>query len=116
MTDHRRLTAARIVHTVIYLIMASAAFALLCVGVTGSQGAWLPWVIAMVTIEAVVFTANGLKCPLTAITVKYGTDQEDVADTFLSERMTRYTFCFFGPLIVITFGLLAIRAWASPAA
>jgi hypothetical protein len=70
MNDAQRLTFIRTVHTVIYLIMAAASFALLYAGLTGARGVWLWWCGGLVAGEAAVFTANGLKCPLTAIAVK----------------------------------------------
>ena len=111
MTDRQRLTTVRAVHTAIYLVMAAASFVVLYAGVTGAHGRWLWWAAGLVTIEIVVFTANGFRCPLTALAVKNGAARDGVADTFLAERMTRHTFQFFGPLIVVAFVLVAGRAW-----
>jgi hypothetical protein len=41
------------------------------------------------------------------VAAKYGAG--DGADTFLPERITRYTFCVFGPLILIAAALVAVR-------
>lgn len=111
MTDGQRLRLVRAFHTVIYVVMASASFVLLYAGVTGAHGKLL-WVAAgLVAVEVVVFTASGLRCPLTAIAVKNGADREGVSDTFLPERMTRHTFKVFGPLILLAFVLLGARLW-----
>ncbi len=113
MTDPQRLTLVRIVHTTIYLVMASAVFVVLYAGVTGAHGAWL-WVAAgLVGVESLVFAASGLKCPLTAIAMKYGAQagKNELFDTFLPERITRHTFQVFGPLVVLGFVLLAARWW-----
>jgi hypothetical protein len=59
----------------------------------------------------VVFTASGLRCPLTAVAARYGAARLGVADTFLPERLTRHTFHVFGPLIALAVCLLAARAW-----
>ena len=111
MTDAQSLALVRGVHTAIYLVMATAVFVVLYAGVTGAHGVWL-WVAAgLVGVESLVFAAFGLKCPLTAIAVKYGakTGAGEAFDTFLPERLTRYTFRVFGPLIVVGVGLLAAR-------
>ncbi|CAN5147937.1 hypothetical protein BH11PSE2_BH11PSE2_17920 [soil metagenome] len=111
MTDAERLRIVRALHTAIYLVMASASFALLYAGVTGAHGPWLWWVAGLVAAESVVFIGSGFKCPLTAIAVKNGATRQGVADTFLPERMTRHTFHYFGPLIVLAAALLAWRIW-----
>jgi hypothetical protein len=111
--DAQRLSLVRAVHTAIYLIMAAASFALLYAGLTGAGGVWLWWCAGLVAFEAVVFTASGLRCPLTAIAVQHGATRQGVGDTFLPERMTRRTFRFFAPLIVLAVTLLAARFLAA---
>jgi len=108
-TNDQRLALVRAVHTAIYAVMASASFALLYAGVTGAHGRW--WAASLVSVEAVVFIANGFKCPLTAIAVRNGAAGKGAADTFLPERVTRHTFQFFGPLILLAAALLAGRFW-----
>lgn len=89
--------------------MASASLVVLYAGITGAQGRWL-WVAAgLVAIESAVFAACGLKCPLTAVAVKYGATKDGAYDTFFPERITRHTFRVFGPVILLGFGLLAVR-------
>ena len=111
MTDTQSLALVRSVHTVIYLVMASAVFVVLYAGVTGAHGPWLWVATGLIGIESLIFAASGLKCPLTSIAVKYGAraGAGEVFDTFLPERITRYTFRVFGPLIVVGFSLLAAR-------
>lgn len=113
MTDPERLALVRMVHTAIYLVMAASSLAVLYAGLTGAHGRWL-WVAAcLVAMESLVFAASGLKCPLTAVAVKYGATKEGVFDTFLPERITRHTFHVFGPIILLGFGLLAWRWWSA---
>lgn len=111
MTDAQSLTLVRAAHTAIYVVMAASALVVFYAGVTGAHGVWL-WVAGgLVAIESLVFAANGLKCPLTAIAVKYGATKDGAYDTFFPERITRHTFTVFGPLIVLGFALLAGRWW-----
>lgn len=110
--DHdRALAAVRLVHTAIYLVMAVSVFVLLYAGITGAAGWWLWTALALLAVESAVFFGNGLKCPLTALAVRYGVEKGYAFDTFLPERATRYTFRFFGTLMVIGLALLALR-WA----
>jgi hypothetical protein len=111
MTARQRLRLVRAVHTVTYVVMAAASFAVLYGGVTGAHGGWLWLAAGLVSAESVVFGANGLRCPLTAIAMKNGATVEGVSDTFLPERLTRHTFQFFGPLILLAFTLIACRFW-----
>lgn len=111
MTERQRLRLVRAIHTVIYVVMASASFVMLYAGVTGAHGRWLWLAAGLMTVEIVVFIGSGLRCPLTAIAVKNGATREGVSDTFLPERMTRHTLQFFGPLILLAMALLAGRFW-----
>lgn len=109
MRDSSILTVIRVLHTVIYLVMVAAILVLLCAGATGYESQ-LVWVaVGLLAAETVVFVGNGLKCPLTELAVRYGATTGRVFDTFLPERATRYTFRFFGSLMVIGLTMLAMR-------
>lgn len=110
-TAARRLAIVRAVHTAIYLVMASCILVVLYAGVTGTRGPWLWGAAGLVGIEVVVFAASGMKCPLTAVALRYGAGEDGLFDTFLPERLTRHTLRIFGPLILLGFGLLIAR-WA----
>lgn len=110
MTDAQSLALVRAVHTAIYIVMASAVFVVLFGGITGARGVWL-WIAAgLAGLESVVFAASGMKCPLTAIAVRYGAGEGPLFDTFLPERFTRHTFRIFAPLMIAGFALLILRA------
>lgn len=111
MTDPQRLTLVRAIHTAIYVVMASSTFLILYAGVTGARGPWLWAPLALMGIEMVVFVSFGMKCPLTAIAVRYGATKAGAYDTFLPERFTRHTLRIFGPLMAIGLILLATRWW-----
>lgn len=109
MTNNQLLMLIRTVHTAIYLVMAVATFVLVYAGLTGAAGAWLWIALALLAVEAIVYLGNGMKCPLTALAVRYGAEGGYVFDTFLPERATRYTFNFFGTVMVIGLVLLILR-------
>lgn len=109
MTDAGRLAIIRAVHTAIYLVMAASTFVLLYAGITGQTGIWLWVVLTMLAVETAVFAGFGFKCPLSALAVKYGARTGHVFDTFLPERVTRYTFRFFGTVMAIGLLLLVAR-------
>lgn len=109
MTDRQLLTLIRALHTTIYLVMAASTFVLVYAGVTGAHGRWLWVALALLGVETVVYVGNGLRCPLTALAVRYGAETGYVFDTFLPERATRYTFNFFGTVMIVGIGLLLLR-------
>jgi len=108
MTTPQRLTLVRAVHTAIYVVMVAAIVIVLFAGVTGARGPWLWAAAGLLLIESVVFAASGLKCPLTAVVARYS-DGVAMSDTFFPERFTRHTFAIFAPLMLLGFGLLAVR-------
>lgn len=111
MINGRRLAFVRGIHTAIYVAMAASTFIVLHAGITGAQGEWLWVALALLGVESIVFTSSGLKCPLTALAVKYGAQTGHVFDTFLPERITRHTFRFFGTVMFIGLILLVARWW-----
>ena len=111
MNNAQGLAVLRGVHTAIYLIMAASIFVLIYAGVAGLRGPllWIP--LGLLVTETAVFVGSGMKCPLTAIAVKYGAKHGQVFDTFLPERFTRHTLTIFGPLMAIGCVLVAARWW-----
>jgi hypothetical protein len=109
MGNPQRLALVRGIHTLIYVVMAASTFVLVHAGLTGRHGRLLWVALALLGLETVVFVGNGLKCPLTALAVRYGADKGYAFDTFLPERVTRYTFAFFGSLMLVGLSLLALR-------
>lgn len=109
MSDHQALTLVRTVHTIIYLIMAASTFLLIYAGFTGAQGLWLWIALVLLGMETIIYFGNGMRCPLTALAVRYGAEKGYTFDTFLPEHITRYTFNFFGSIMVIGIALLILR-------
>jgi hypothetical protein len=109
MTDAQRLALVRALHTAIYLVNATAILLIVYAGLTGRTGRWLPVALVLAAAEAAVFAGSGMKCPLTAVAVRYGAGDGPLFDTFIPERVTRYTLAVFGPLLAIGVALLGAR-------
>lgn len=109
MTDARRLAIIRAVHTAIYLVNAGAILVIDYAGLTGRTGPWLPVALGLAAIEVVVFVGSGMRCPLTAVAVRYGASHGTVFDTFLPEALTRNTLRIFVPLLLVGLLLLGAR-------
>ena len=109
-TDANMLFAVRLVHTVIYVINGTACFVMLYAGVTGETGTWLWIAVALVAIEAVILLANRIKCPMSPLAEKYGARETDLLyDTFIPERLTRYTFHFFSVIVLTALAFAGLR-------
>lgn len=111
MAGNWRLSFVRAVHTLIYVVMATATVVVLFAGVTGAAGPWLWVALALVLLEAAVFIGCGMRCPLTAVAVRYGATKEGAYDTFFPERITRHTLRVFGPMMAVGVALILIRWW-----
>jgi hypothetical protein len=107
-TDAQRLTLVRAVHSLIYLLMAVSTFAVLYAGATGQTGWWLWLAIGLLLLEGIALAANGMKCPLTSLAVRYGAEKGHAFDTFLPERVAGYLFRFF--LVAMLVGLVLLGA------
>ena len=109
MSDSHMLFLIRTFHTIIYIIVAVSVIFLLVSALLGVFGNLLILALVCIGIEVIVFVASGMKCPLTDLAKKYGAEKGYVFDTFLPESITKYTFRFFGLLLVIGLILLALR-------
>ncbi len=109
--EARILALVRGIHSTVYIVMVASIFFLLYAGVTGYVGLWLWVALGLLAIEAAVFAVNGIKCPLTALAVRYGAVTGYAFNTMLTERTIRFTFKFFSFLMVLGLVLLALR-WA----
>ena len=109
MSDSHKLFLIRTFHTIIYIIVAVSVIFLLVSALLGYFGPMLIVALVCIGIEVIVFVASGMKCPLTDLAKKYGAEKGYVFDTFLPASITKYTFRFFGLLLVMGLILLALR-------
>jgi len=109
MEKARALLLVRWIHTLIYVVMVASIAVLLYGGIAGYDGPWLWGALGLLAAETVVFLGNGLRCPLTALAVRYGAEKGHAFDTLLPERFTRYTFRFFGTLMAFGLLLMVLR-------
>jgi hypothetical protein len=107
--NRSRLAVVRGVHSAIYVVMAASTLLVLYAGITGREGGWLWIALALLAVEVAVFVGGGMKCPLTALAVRYGAVKGYAFDTFLPERCTRHTFRLFGAVMLGGLALLAAR-------
>jgi hypothetical protein len=109
MSNAHKLLLIRTVHTAIYLILAISVVFLLVAAFLGYFGPMLLVALILIGLEVIVFVTSGMKCPLTDLAKKYGAEKGYVFDMFLPEALAKYTFRFFGVLLIIGLILLTLR-------
>ena len=109
MSESTKLRAVMAIHTVIYLTMAVAVLYTLYAGWSKNDGALLRVSLGLLAIEGVVFSACGMRCPLTALAKTYGRQGGYVGDSFVPERYARHTFRVFGAIMSAGLLLLALN-------
>lgn len=90
--------------------MAVSTLAVLYAGITGLSGWWLWLAIGLLFVEGVALVANGMKCPLTTLAVRYGAEKGHAFDTFLPEQIAGYMFRIF-TILMLAGLLLLIARW-----
>lgn len=95
-------------HTLVFLVESAAILYILYSGITNTGGTGLVIAILLVLAEVVVFTANGMHCPLSQVARDLGdqTGNDFVADMFLPQRFARAIPFVCGGLA--TLGLLIV--------
>jgi hypothetical protein len=104
----RALVAVKVVHTVVWALLAGCVVALPVAALAGRLrlAAWLG---GAVLVETAVLVANGWRCPLTDVAARFTDDRRDNFDIYLPLWVARHNKEIFGTLYVAG---LAVTAWA----
>jgi hypothetical protein len=102
MSDHpRALAVVKGTHTVIWACVEAAMAYLLASGAAGRSDRRAGVAAAIVGAEALVFLANGARCPLTGLAESLGADDGSVTDIYLPGWLARILPLLHVPLIVM---------------
>jgi hypothetical protein len=99
----------KLIHTVIWVVMAAAAFYILYAGVTGTFDWILLISIMLLIVETIVLIVNKWTCPLTPMAEKYTSDREDNFDIYLPEWLAKYNKMIFGTVFVVGLILVVVN-------
>jgi hypothetical protein len=91
----------RAVHTLAWFAIESCVLYLLYTGFAGRSGRRPAIAAGVVAGEALVFAANGFRCPLTDVAERLGADHGSVTDTYLPARLARHLPAIHVPLLLI---------------
>ena len=112
--DDRMLRRIKLLHTVIWAVLAGAVVAIPVAVLTGAR-ALAVWLSILVWIETAVLIVFGWRCPLTGVARRYTDENADNFDIFLPAWLARHNKLIFGTLFA--FGelyLLADWLWGKP--
>jgi hypothetical protein len=108
MDASRQLQAVKVVHTVVWAVLAGSIVALLGMALVGTaRGAVL--LSVMVWLEIAVLALNGWKCPLTSVAERLTDDRSDTFDIFLPAWVSRNNRWIFGPPFFVAQAILLAR-------
>jgi hypothetical protein len=106
MTATSSLRTIKAVHTLAWLVFASAIALIPPVAMRGHRSAAL-WLVAAVTGECLVVGLNRMRCPLTDVAERFTDDRSANFDIYLPEWPARYNKRIFGLWFVADLVLLA---------
>lgn len=106
------LKLIKILHTLIWLVMALAAIYILYAGLTNTFDLLLLVSISLLIMETLVLLINRWTCPLTPLARKYTSDQKDNFDIYLPEWLAKHNKIIFGTISIFGLFLLLIN-WIS---
>ena len=102
------LVLIKLIHSLIWLVMASAVFFILYAGITNRIGT-LVWIaVGLILLEGVILAVNRITCPLTNVARKYSDSPKDNFDIFLPNLIARHNKLIFTILFIV--GLLLVAA------
>lgn len=95
------LTFIKVVHSIIWIIMASATFAIGYSVVKMKFDVVFFVSLALITAEVIVIVANAWTCPLTNIARRHTTDETPNFDIYLPQAIAKYNKEIFSAILFI---------------
>jgi hypothetical protein len=103
------LRLLKIVHTVIWTIMAAANCTAFYLAWIGRFNLWFVFSIILLGGEIVVIVVNSWHCPLTDVMAKYTSDRRANFDIYLPEWLARNNIKVFSVLMALEAIVLVVR-------
>ncbi|MEP7375740.1 MAG: hypothetical protein ABI675_20250 [Chitinophagaceae bacterium] len=101
-----KLTAIKLVHTIIWLFFNLVLFYLLYAALTNKIDKWVWTGISCILLEGMVLLLFKNKCPLTIIARKYSDSSRDNFDIFLPNWLAKNNKLIYTSLFIITMLML----------
>ena len=105
------MRAIKLMHTVIWAILAASILAVPVAGVLRRFG-WAAVLTVVILIECGVLALNGGRCPLTDVAGSFTDEQADNFDIYLPNWLARHNKLIFG-LLFVAGELVTLACWLS---
>jgi hypothetical protein len=103
------LTFLKTVHTMIWVVMASANVTAFYLAFVGHFNAWFFVAVTLLGGEVVVIAVNAWHCPLTDVMAKYTPDRRANFDIYLPEWLARNNIKGFGVLMALEITIVLVH-------
>ena len=103
------LIAIKLLHTVVWALLAGCILALPVLAVKRRFG-WAALLSAIILVECGVVALNKGRCPLTDLAARFTQEQADNFDIYLPLWLARYNKVIFGAILVINEAIV-IGCW-----
>lgn len=95
------LRIIKLIHTLIWAVMALASFYILYAGLTNTFNSILYISIFLLVTETIVLLFNKWTCPLTPLAKKYTSEKNDNFDIYLPNWLAKYNKIIFGTIFTV---------------
>lgn len=107
-TDRVRLRRVKVLHTLVWAVLAGAIVSLYPAVVLGTRRVF--WALnALVFVEIATLALFRGRCPLTLVAERYTDDRRPNFDIFLPETVARYNKEIFTVILLGAWGFAALR-------
>jgi hypothetical protein len=103
------LTAIRLLHTVIWALLAASILALPVLGML-RRFRWAAIITVIVLLECAVLAANGGRCPLSDLAARFTVDRNSNFDIYLPSWLAQHNKVIFG-LLFVAGELVVVGNW-----
>jgi hypothetical protein len=103
------LALIKLVHTIVWAFLACAIAVLPYLMLRRPRLA--KWLLAILLIESLVVTINGMRCPLTNLAARYTTEQRANFDIYLPIWLAKYNVVIFGAWFAADLLFAAVVFW-----
>ena len=103
-----RLIVIKLLHTIVWALMATCVLAIPVVAFQRRFG-WVCALTAIILGECLVLALNKGKCPLTDWAANFTDDRADNFDIYLPNWLARYNKTIFGTLFLVSEGIVLWR-------
>ena len=96
-------------HVSVYVVMVLSIFYIIYSAIAKEFGLILFITLGLLVLEIAVFVGSGMRCPLTDLSQRYGSENGYAFERYLSKKTADQIFNFFRALLIIAIIFLAAR-------